>query len=58
MLYGGAAAIIGYYLAKFWDTSIAGMMATAVGLLFIMTLCVQKFMDYKRKALVSKLEGA
>lgn len=58
MLYGGAAAIIGYYLAKFWDTSIAGMMATAVGLLFIMTLCAQKFMDYKRKALVSKLEGA
>lgn len=58
MLYGGAAAIIGYYLAKYWDTSIAGMMATAVGLLFIMTLCVQKFMDYKRKALVSKLEGA
>ncbi|TKI70686.1 metal ABC transporter permease [Lysinibacillus mangiferihumi] len=57
MLYGGAAAIIGYYLAKFWDTSIAGMMATAVGLLFIMTLCAQKFMDYKRKALVSKLEG-
>lgn len=57
MLYGGAAAIIGYYLAKFWDTSIAGMMATAVGLLFIVTLCAQKFVDYKRKSLVSKLEG-
>lgn len=58
MLYGGAAAVIGYYLAKFWDTSIAGMMATAVGLLFIVTLCAQKFIDYKRKSLVSKLEGA
>lgn len=57
MLYGGAAAILGYYLAKFWDTSIAGMMATAVGLLFIVTLCAQKFVDYKRKSLVSKLEG-
>lgn len=57
MLYGGAAAILGYYLAKFWDTSIAGMMATAVGLLFIVTLCAQKFVDYKRKSLFSKLEG-
>lgn len=57
MLYGGAAAILGYYLAKFWDTSIAGMMATAVGLLFIVTLCAQKFVDYKRKSVVSKLEG-
>jgi len=57
MLYGGASAIIGYYLAKFWDTSIAGMMATAVGILFIVTLFAQKLVDYKRKSLVGKLEG-
>lgn len=57
MLYGGASSIIGYYLAKFWDTSIAGMMATAVGLLFIVTLCAQKIVDRRRKSLVGKFEG-
>ncbi|MGE7840591.1 metal ABC transporter permease [Lysinibacillus sp. NPDC093712] len=57
MLFGGAASIIGYYLAKFWDTSIAGMMATAVGLLFIVTLFAQKIVDRRRKSLVGKLEG-
>ncbi|MFJ7646719.1 metal ABC transporter permease [Lysinibacillus sp. NPDC097279] len=57
MLYGGASSIIGYYLAKFWDTSIAGMMATAVGLLFIVTLFAQKIVDRRRKSLVGKFEG-
>ncbi|WP_409369728.1 metal ABC transporter permease [Lysinibacillus sp. 38-6] len=57
MLYGGASAIIGYYLAKLWDTSIAGMMATAVGILFIVTLFAQKLVQHKRKSLVGKLEG-
>ncbi len=57
MLYGGASSIIGYYLAKFWDTSIAGMMATAVGLLFIVTLFAQKIVDSRRKSLVGKFEG-
>lgn len=42
MLFGAAASVIGYYLAKLWDTSIAGMMATTVGLLFIITLISQK----------------
>ncbi len=57
MLYGGASSIIGYYLAKFWDTSIAGMMAAAVGLLFIVTLCAQKIVDRRRKSLIGKFEG-
>jgi manganese/zinc/iron transport system permease protein len=57
MLFGGTAAIMGYYLAKFWDTSIAGMMATAVGILFVVTLLAQKIVDRKRKSFVSKLEG-
>lgn len=56
MAFGSAAAVIGYYLAKFWDTSIAGMMATIVGVLFVMTLVSQKIIDQRRKALVSKLE--
>jgi len=56
MAFGAASAVIGYYLAKFWDTSIAGMMATIVGVLFVMTLISQKIIDQRRKALVSKLE--
>lgn len=35
MLFGASASVIGYYLAKLWDTSIAGMMATTVGVLFV-----------------------
>lgn len=57
MFYGGASAIIGYYLAKLWDTSIAGMMATAVGILFVMTVFAQKFVNHKRKMIVRKLES-
>ncbi|QTB20884.1 metal ABC transporter permease [Lysinibacillus sphaericus] len=56
MLFGAAASVIGYYLAKLWDTSIAGMMATTVGLLFIITLISQKIIERRRKALVHKLE--
>ena len=56
MLFGAGASVIGYYLAKLWDTSIAGMMATTVGLLFIMTLISQKIIERRRKALVNKLE--
>ncbi|MBD8521695.1 metal ABC transporter permease [Lysinibacillus sp. FSL R7-0073] len=56
MLFGAGASVIGYYLAKLWDTSIAGMMATIVGLLFIITLISQKIIERKRKALVHKLE--
>ncbi|MFJ7919265.1 metal ABC transporter permease [Lysinibacillus fusiformis] len=56
MLFGAGASVIGYYLAKLWDTSIAGMMATTVGLLFIMTLISQKIIERRRKALVHKLK--
>ncbi|MGE7111720.1 metal ABC transporter permease [Lysinibacillus sp. NPDC047702] len=56
MAFGAAAAVIGYYLAKLWDTSIAGMMATIVGVLFVLTLISQKIIDQRRKALVSKFE--
>ena len=52
MLFGATASIVGYYLAKFWDTSIAGMMATTVGLLFIITLISQKIKEHKRKVLL------
>ncbi|MET4559537.1 manganese/zinc/iron transport system permease protein [Lysinibacillus parviboronicapiens] len=57
MLFGAAASIVGYYLAKYWDTSIAGMMAATVGLLFVVTLCSQKIIEHRRKTLVSKLES-
>ncbi|MFJ7697846.1 metal ABC transporter permease [Lysinibacillus fusiformis] len=56
MLFGAGASVIGYYLAKLWDTSIAGMMATTVGLLFIITLISQKIIERRRKAHVHKLE--
>lgn len=57
MLFGVTSSIGGYYLAKFWDTSIAGMMATTVGLLFVITLFSQKLIDRRRKALVSNLKS-
>lgn len=56
MVFGSSASIIGYYLAKIWDTSIAGMMAAAVGILFVLTLISQKVIERRRKALVRKLE--
>ncbi|MFE3572995.1 metal ABC transporter permease [Lysinibacillus sp. NPDC059133] len=56
MLFGAAASVIGYYLAKLWDTSIAGMMATTVGLIFIIVLVGQKVVERRRKSLVSQLE--
>ncbi|MFJ8101605.1 metal ABC transporter permease [Lysinibacillus sp. NPDC096212] len=57
MLFGAAASVIGYYLAKLWDTSIAGMMATTVGLIFIIVLVGQKIAERRRKSLVSQLEA-
>ncbi|MBH9787780.1 iron ABC transporter, partial [Clostridioides difficile] len=44
------------YLAKFWDTSIAGMMATTVGFIFIVTFICQKIVERRKKVLVHKLE--
>lgn len=57
MMFGSTASIVGYYLAKYWDTSIAGMMATSVGILFIITLSTQKMVERRRKVLVSKLKS-
>ena len=42
MTFGVAAAIIGYYSAKWFDTSIAGMMATAVGAIFVVIFIIDK----------------
>lgn len=36
MAFGVKAAITGYYLAKLWNTSIAGMMAAMIGVLFML----------------------
>lgn len=36
MTFGVTAAITGYYLAKLWNTSIAGMMAAVIGILFML----------------------
>ena len=36
MIFGVTAAISGYYAAKLWNTSIAGMMAGMVGVLFLL----------------------
>jgi manganese/zinc/iron transport system permease protein len=57
MLFGTTASIGGYYLAKFWDTSISGMMATTVGIIFVFTLCSQKMVNIRRKALVSNFKS-
>lgn len=55
MIFGVTASIVGYYLAKFWDTSIAGMMATTVGIIFIIILVGEKIIDRRRKSLISNL---
>jgi len=47
MTIGVTAAILGYYVAKFWNTSIAGMMAAMVGLLFLLV-----FLFYPNSGLV------
>lgn len=49
MLYGASAAIIGYYIAKILNTSISGMMATIIGVLFALTLCIQKLNHLRKK---------
>ncbi|TQR10341.1 metal ABC transporter permease [Psychrobacillus soli] len=36
MFFGITAAITGYYLAKLWNTSIAGMMAAMIGVIFML----------------------
>lgn len=57
MIFGVTASIVGYYLAKVWDTSIAGMMATTVGIIFIVILVGEKIIDRRRKSLISNLKS-
>ncbi|MEK4229443.1 metal ABC transporter permease [Solibacillus sp. FSL H8-0538] len=47
--FGVASAVIGYYAAKFLNTSIAGMMAATVGVLFIAIIVFKKMMDNSKK---------
>lgn len=43
MTLGVTAAINGYYLAKFWNTSIAGMMAAMVGVIFMLVFLFKPY---------------
>lgn len=54
MLVGATASIIGYYLAKLWDTSIAGMMASSVGFMFIVILIGQRIVQSRQKLRLKK----
>ena len=47
--FGIISAIGGYYLAKWFDTSISGMMAVTLGGIFIIVFCAQKWQQYKQK---------
>ena len=47
--FGIMSAIGGYYLAKWFDTSISGMMAVTLGGIFVIVLCVQKLQEHKHK---------
>ena len=47
--FGVASAVIGYYAAKFLNTSIAGMMAATVGLLFIVVVIIKRSLDSSKK---------
>ena len=52
MTFGVSAAVIGYYSAKWFDTSIAGMMATAVGVIFILVFTFNKISQLLSKKAV------
>lgn len=47
--FGVASAVMGYYAAKLLNTSIAGMMAASVGILFILVLVFNKWIESKKK---------
>ena len=47
--FGIISAIVGYYLAKLFDTSISGMMAVTLGGIFIIVFCRQKWQQHKQK---------
>ena len=51
--FGVLSTLIGYYVAKYFDTSIAGMMATTVGFIFVVTLIVDKIKQRMLKKMVA-----
>ena len=51
--FGVLATIIGYYVAKYFDTSIAGMMATAVGFIFIFVFIVDNIRQKMLKKMIA-----
>ena len=51
--FGIMSAIGGYYLAKWFDTSISGMMAVSLGGIFIIVLCGQKWQQRNYKTNLS-----
>lgn len=53
MTFGITAAISGYYLAKLWNTSIAGMMAAMIGILFMLVFLLKPHDGWLWKACVS-----
>lgn len=52
MTFGITAAISGYYLAKLWNTSIAGMMAAMIGLLFMFVFLLKPHNGWLWKAVI------
>ncbi|WP_042473754.1 metal ABC transporter permease [Bacillus ndiopicus] len=53
MCFGVASAILGYYVAKWLDTSIAGMMAAAVGVIFLVIFLIDKLQQHLNKRAVA-----
>ena len=47
--FGVSSAVVGYYSAKWFDTSIAGMMATAVGIIFVVVFIIDKINERLNK---------
>ena len=51
--FGVIATLIGYYVAKYFDTSIAGMMASAVGFIFILVFIVDSIRQKMFKKVIA-----
>lgn len=49
VIFGVLAALIGYYVAKWFNTSISGMMAVTLGAQFILVLFIQKLRQLIQK---------
>ncbi len=47
--FGIISAIVGYYLARWFDTSISGMMTVSLGGIFLIVLCAQKWQQRRNK---------